>query len=308
MRKRTRATGNCAFCGRRDSLTYEHATPKWLGKFIHEHFPPENRWEQVAISFGTDRERAQSTKLIQSASPHKAAVVCGECNNGWMRRLEDAVRPILRPLILGKQSELDDAAIRTVATWATKTALIYEFVQPDDAQPAASATDRKQLRDHQRPLPGSGVWLAGYAGSLGAVVMARSTLFVYNLDDEGSVAEPSGLVVTFVYGRLVLRVALVRSRPTYPTRFAVDQIPGAVMLWPDGQSRLTLPVGPALDDVGLEAFTAMHVAVGEPGGLDRLQRAPGRPVPPALPQKPPARGTATRRRGPSERSTRRHSS
>jgi hypothetical protein len=154
MRKRTRATGNCAFCGRRDSLTYEHATPKWLGKFIHEHFPPENRWEQVAISFGTDRERAQSTKLIQSASPHKAAVVCGECNNGWMRRLEDAVRPILRPLILGKQSELDDAAIRTVATWATKTALIYEFVQPDDAQPAASATDRtKRLHTHRAKGP-----------------------------------------------------------------------------------------------------------------------------------------------------------
>lgn len=141
--------------------------------------------------------------------------------------------------------------------------------------PAAATEDRKWLSEHSRPLPNSGVWIGRYVGTIGAIVVARSTLFLYNLDDPSSIAEPSGLVTTLVYGQLALRVALVRSQPTYTTSFAVNEIPGTSRIWPRS-GLVRFPSGETLDDTGLAGFIEMQVPLTGPGALDRLERPPGR--------------------------------
>lgn len=67
---------------------------------------------------------------------------------------------------LGKRLMLDQDAIRTLAVWATKTALVFELVQ-QDGDTTASAVDRRWFRDHRQPLPGSRIWAARYKGTLG---------------------------------------------------------------------------------------------------------------------------------------------
>lgn len=257
MSKKGRRSGTCVFCGTFGLLTREDATPKWLGRFIQHHFPPEERWESVEIRFGDDKPPSQRSKIAGNASVHKPIVVCGSCNNGWMSRLEVEAKPLLMPLILGTATHLDNGSSLTLATWATKTALIYEFVYPESEGTTASADDRRWFAEHRRPLPNSRIWCARYVGTRGAAIIARSTLFLYDLDDPAPTPEAHGLFIVLVFGQIAIRVALIRSNPTYPMRFGLWEGEQTQLLWPS-QSQLNWPTTDALDDVSLQTFMSVQ--------------------------------------------------
>jgi hypothetical protein len=69
-----------------------------------------------------------------------AGRVCGKCNNGWMARLESAVRPVLLPLATGEKDVLDlsDEEALLVARWTAKTCIClhvssnYRSIIPGD--------------------------------------------------------------------------------------------------------------------------------------------------------------------------------
>jgi len=90
---------------------------------------------------------------------------CKSCNNGWMSRLEAASALILRPMIEGKQRDLDAADVAKVQAWATKTALNFTFAsevgytRPIDPQFAHQLFANRF--DHSA-VPNAQVWVAGY--------------------------------------------------------------------------------------------------------------------------------------------------
>jgi len=264
--------GLCAFCGHAGELTKEDVIPRWLAKFINVHCP-HMRWEAVEIAFGTDQPYRSRVWPAATASVYKRRIVCGECNNVWMSQLETRVKSVLCPLILGHHVELDETARRVLATWATKTALAHEFIQPSDDGITASDADRCWFRQHQQPLANSGVWLARYTGERGVVIVARSTLFLYDADATQPALEAHGLVTTLVFGQVVLRVGVVRSQPTYATRFAVTQGPGIRMLWPESNA-VTWPLDTTIGDDDLEAFISMSLPVAGLGAPSQNGRPP----------------------------------
>ncbi len=265
--KPSRRIGTCAFCGVFGRLTREDFTPKWLSRYINTHLPPKDKWQAVEIRFGGDRPYRERSRIVGGASAIKPVIVCAPCNNGWMAKLEQAVQPILGPMVLGQPVDLDAAALYTLATWATKTALVFELVQQDGSTTASTA-DRKWFSKNRQPLTGSRIWIARYVGTFGTVVLARSTLFTYDLDDATPVSEPNGLVVTLAYGEVAFRVAMVRSAPTLPTRIAVAEQSHTPTIWP-ASGPLEWPPTVALDDEGLRNFGAVGLPVGGPGALDR---------------------------------------
>lgn len=184
-----------------------------------------------------------------------------------MSGLEQAVQPILKPMMLGQPKLLDEPAIHGLATWATKTALVFELVQ-QDGDTTASAADRQWFREHCQPLPNSRIWVARYAGTLGPVLLARSTLLTYDMPAAAPVPSPHGLVVVLAYGQVALRVAMVRSAPILPTRFAVTEQPNTPVVWPGG-GPLAWPPEIALDDQVLQGFRAVHLPTDGPGALKR---------------------------------------
>ena len=114
----------CMFCRRRDSkISKEDVIPDWIAnKQIHgtkpdflaqsgshelDHFPIEYR---TVNSFGW-----------------KVKGPCRACNEGWMSNLEVAVAPILTPLMEGTVRNLDKDAQSTLAVWAFKTALMWDW-------------------------------------------------------------------------------------------------------------------------------------------------------------------------------------
>jgi uncharacterized protein YndB with AHSA1/START domain len=267
MGKRPRTVGTCVFCGTFGLLTKEDFTPRWLGRLFDSQFRTGNNWELDSISFGGDRDYHSGTRQVRSASAIKPIVVCASCNNGWMSVLEKSASRLITPMIFGQSIALEVADLGVVAAWAMKTALIFEFVGEDGSQDdtTASAHDRSLFRQSRRPLTTSRVWMARYCGSR-PMYMARSTLLTYDLDDPTSIPAPHGLLVTLAYGQLALRVGLVRSAPTLPTRFAVAEPSGCSAIWP-ATSQLTWPAADAIDDDGLTSFGVVHLPDVGPGSL-----------------------------------------
>ena len=103
MSKPSRRRGSCAFCGAHGQLTREDFTPQWLGRFIAGRWPAQGPLELVAISGGGDRPYREE-KRVPSATPARSSLRSSAndaTTSGWMKRLEDAAIPILKPMILG---------------------------------------------------------------------------------------------------------------------------------------------------------------------------------------------------------------
>ena len=110
----------CLFCGHGNDvrvMTREDVWPEWTRKFtIAKSTATEWRY-----SLGTAWR--QRTNLVGRAPRVRISAVCRPCNGGWMSRLETAVIPVLKPLILGQPAMLSASDQQTLATWAIKTAL-----------------------------------------------------------------------------------------------------------------------------------------------------------------------------------------
>ena len=52
--------------------------------------------------------------------------VCGQCNNGWMSRLEAETKPVLGQLIVGKKAWLTEDDQHIIARWSVKTAAVLQ--------------------------------------------------------------------------------------------------------------------------------------------------------------------------------------
>ena len=272
--KPSRRQGTCTFCGSFGQLTREDFTPRWLGRFIAAQWPAQGPLELVALSGGGDRPYSQDKHIVGNASAIKPAVVCQPCNNEWMKRLEDAVIHILKPMMRGEEIVLDERSLKAIATWAMKTALVFELVRRH-GDTTASALDRAWFKEHRVPLPGARIWAARYVGNLGASCQSRSTLLTYDLDDPLSVPAPHGFIVVLAYGQLALRIAMVRSAPLLPTRFAVNEAEHLPTIWPRTEP-LAWPPHLSLDDDGLIEFGRVNLPAAGVGALERYGPPPYR--------------------------------
>lgn len=76
---------------------------------------------------GARHDVARGERPQNAPFAHTVPVVCRECNNGWMSRLEDQVVPILWGLAQGSTPVLSAAALRLLCQWAAKTAVVIEW-------------------------------------------------------------------------------------------------------------------------------------------------------------------------------------
>jgi hypothetical protein len=104
----------CVFCGGAGPLSREHVVPQWISRLLADdveiiHFIGEKR-------------------LVASTFTHTVSMVCQSCNNGWMSRLEEVVKPILTQAIFEPRSValLSPITQVNIATWIYKTALMWD--------------------------------------------------------------------------------------------------------------------------------------------------------------------------------------
>ena len=97
----------------------------------------------------------------------KGRKVCGTCNSGWLRELEERVKPLMgafaanSPIVLTRDEQAD------LALWATASSLIAMSLDPE-AQTFADAELARRIYRDRRPTAGMDIWLGANAhGEMG---------------------------------------------------------------------------------------------------------------------------------------------
>jgi hypothetical protein len=119
---------NCIFCSTplKGVRSEEHAIPRWLMEYLGITDPQL----YLAIAHSQDDSILKDRKHV--AGNFVEGRVCGGCNNGWMRDLEEQTRELLKPLIEGNLNLLnisDDERVE-LAKRATKTAFVFSHAAP----------------------------------------------------------------------------------------------------------------------------------------------------------------------------------
>jgi hypothetical protein len=120
---------------------------------VHRYIDPVTGEQQVL-------KRAKTFAL-------KSRKVCGTCNSGWLRELEERAKPLMAafaansPMILTRDEQAD------LALWATASSLIAMSLDPV-AQAFADAELARRIYRDRRPTTGMDIWLGANAhGEMG---------------------------------------------------------------------------------------------------------------------------------------------
>lgn len=159
---------DCPFCGQRGRKSKEHVWAQWLHRTRAAKILTQDStgqlMDKVHYKFDVDDQgRFVQTPVVAgqwaTLLPHVQVLVCEECNNGWMSRLEDEVRHLVGPFIFGEQGVVLDAEqLTTIATWATKSWMAYALNRSPLENPFTTAEYRAMAAE-PKPLDRSRIWL-----------------------------------------------------------------------------------------------------------------------------------------------------
>jgi hypothetical protein len=137
----------CVFCVVPRRMDREHLFAEWW----RERFKVAMGGQGFAT---VNRVGGESRTYPSQPFNVQISLACKICNSGWMNRTEEAVRPLLLSMARDDiATRLTDEMQLALATWAVKTALVFEYhdlgnpVIPDSEYPTFYAL-KAPLRSH----------------------------------------------------------------------------------------------------------------------------------------------------------------
>lgn len=232
MGYRFRKTERCAFCPK-PADSAEHAWPDWTLKRFRK--PGQG---------GIIGQLADTDYLDPTQRALRFRCVCEiDCNIGWMKRLEDAAIPIAGSMMSDLSFTLDIPQQWTVAQWALKTAMVYEYVS--DSRPLFyTDEERFGLRgaSGSPSIPANtAVWLARNIGSDSFFTAAN------DIEISAISLKFQSYLTTLVFARLIVQVITIHSdKPSLvlPVPVSANRERWRdtyVRIWPSGRRALWPP-------------------------------------------------------------------
>lgn len=109
----------CIFCGGAD-MSEEHLVADWVTRAFMRSRKPRSDFSGAFVA-------PNQMRLSREEPISAAKVVCTECNNTWMSRIDDDAAQVLKPLVRGKSEvRLTPPAQQAVAAWLFKSALVFD--------------------------------------------------------------------------------------------------------------------------------------------------------------------------------------
>jgi hypothetical protein len=251
----------CIFCTQQPpavKITNEHVFADWL----REIFP---RDATTTHSHGIITWPLQGSPQVRPAvwvrprqqghsGSKKVGVVCRSCNSGWLsNEIEEAAKPILIPLIAGRDGTLIRHMQRVLATWAVKTTMTAEHINKGKA--VVHQSERTWLKDNLSPPAGWFVYAAPYSGTkwrdLG-IFQHTSKLEIPTGDHSAPTEHNIGL--TFMgLGRLFFLV----HHTTWSRLWDIlgREVRHVHRIWPPSSGIIQWPPPHAFSDIEAEYFT-----------------------------------------------------
>lgn len=209
-------------------MTREHVWPDWLSRTGFPNEPtviesgPLNR---LSSEFGPMRPLSTTVKAV-----------CDKCNNGWMSRLEQTVRPVLTPIISGQSTVIEAPVLPTLSLWAFKTALIAMLLSKGDHDlppvPPSDYVDIYNSRELFQPHGPVLVWIGRY-GTQEPGLSAQVTPVVFERNGQSLSSRPQAYVFSVLVGEVFVEGIRFTDRNS---ETSLLHPPGFVRLWPEGDS------------------------------------------------------------------------
>ncbi len=243
--------GTCGFCGKR-GVNKEHVWPDWLRKLVLK--------SRTAIGqkhFAIEVERSGELRRFSTSTLESTVhMPCAECNSSWMSEMEGAARLFMADMVSpGAKTVLGRDRQITLARWAVKTAMVFEFV----AKPAPYFTWEERLRfKNERDIPQSTfVWTGRYDATQPAHALQHR---IGQRRSDASITHAYSFSLTA--GFLAVQVFSFRG-PT-PTDDRVPVKPGPwqqalLRVWPPGDADLLWPPVLEIDHDHLGDFDSRFV-------------------------------------------------
>lgn len=196
----------CVFCGASKNISREHVIPDWVQKvaprlsdtythMAYQFSEPSHKNLFIGIKPRYKKGNLGNRTLFQ---------VCSDCNNGWMKQIQDQTVETLKPLIKGiwEQLKAEDAA--KIAVWSAMTASVIACSFPDIM--GVTTKDRKLLLNTLKVPPHWSVWIGRASGFSEPVYSNRVSTAFRPLFGEIHPAEANTNVTTIVIGQLIVHI------------------------------------------------------------------------------------------------------
>jgi hypothetical protein len=239
-----KAQGRCIFCGG-TGLSKEHVFSLWTHNFLPREIGMFRRHRESR--YHPEKDADYTAKVREGGvNTLKLRVVCEDrCNNGWMSQLDEAVKPILSPLILGQPASLDRHMQKTLATWIVTKMMVSEFSYPDDI--VTPQSERESVMLTLTPPGNWQIWIAHCRAEKWRSGLTRMAMNIGPLDNPPSL--PAGQkhiakntqLFSFGIGELLINAVSTTGeirlgRPREVEKFACFLWPIADhILWPPGR-------------------------------------------------------------------------
>ena len=223
----------CIFCGADGPLTREHIFAVWFRDMVAI-------WDAKPAS-RTFHTPSGYREVDFEAAPldQTAKVVCVDCNNGWMARLESDISPILGAMLQGQQRRMEVRDLELLAVWAFKTSCVVDAASLGGSGPHFPTEDRYRLREAaQLPMmsdvrmttwPGTTTsWTHHWGMNITASYMPLSAARQHSAPLDG---EATAYGATLAIGPVVFRTYATTQEPVSPKYFH-DRVPGITGIWP----------------------------------------------------------------------------
>jgi hypothetical protein len=213
-----------------------------------------------------EKEPVYTSKKVGAANVYKLPVVCRDnCNGGWMNRLETRASRLLKPMIRGEAIDLSETDQALLAVWATKTALLYDLIEPQSR--IMTPEDLRWFGTHQQPPEGTQILLAAYddgtpfkelaARFLGVTYHLRRVIKVVRVGAATREDRLDAPVITIGIGYLVVQAVIPTIWPDRPIHHVRPTQPYAFRISP-GRGPITWPPAVALDTPALGEFSSIE--------------------------------------------------
>jgi hypothetical protein len=249
-----RTQKRCIFCGRKPT-TKEHIWSDWM----HPYLPMESnaRIEVNHTVAQHDSPRGRPPVSRERPGPvitKQIRIVCGNCNNGWMSRLETQVKPIILPMIQGTGGALDAVSQELLARWISMKAIVTEYSQ--HAQRLTPSDDRAALMNNYeipryffiRVGRNASQWRMSFMRHSTSISITRPPIAPQMAGTERNIGQ-----ITLMFDALVIQVLAVRV-PGYRIEHRITPQVG-VQLWPIQNPTLDFGKQLGIDDDQLIACT-----------------------------------------------------
>jgi hypothetical protein len=211
---------DCLFCNN-SAGSQEHLWAAWIHK--REDFGP------LKVTIGNSKQE------IRNDPEQKIDTVCGDCNNGWMSRIENKNKPIIACTLQDLTIPLDRQQQTLLSNWALKTAMVFDSVKNPESNPRFYLKSDCVIFRQQRIMPNRvRIWIGRYSlSSLGAY--GTDVAIVFPGDSKIGI----GTATTIVIGHLAAQVFAMRVNPEHRSKEIADVQPKTgdwddmlVQIWP----------------------------------------------------------------------------